>query len=186
MEKERLRKAKENWDVLNRIINYISLIVILIIVVYSLSMLITQYLSSGAITVGQWLVELEWPLPYFAKPISYLSVALVVFWFSYLELKKDYYLQLDPIKRRICFLLALIFAFVSLYETFYNFMVWNALITSDAIRGFIIIDAQNLPYPNPKIPWNLPFATKLFSSIAAMSLYSLYFFHKHEKKRAVD
>jgi len=169
------------WYNLCLLINYISMVIILVIGIYSVSMALTQYITTGIITIGQWLVEVEWPFPYFAKPITYLSVAIVTFWFSYLELKKDYYLKLTPFKKRICFFLALLFAFVSFYETLYNFMIWNALITADAIRGFIVIDNQNIPYPDPRVPWNLPFATKLFSSLFAISLYSLYFFHKNEK-----
>ncbi|MGI0013641.1 MAG: hypothetical protein ACREBU_09400, partial [Nitrososphaera sp.] len=77
-------------------------------------------------------------------------------------------------------------AAVSLYEFAYNFMVWNSLITADAIRGVIDIDDKNVAYPNPKTPWNLVFATKMSLAAFLISGHGFYTMSKPEKKRILE
>ena len=71
---------------------------------------------------------------------------------------------------------------VSLYEFVYNFMVWSSLITVDAMQGVMKLDTINVPYPNPKVPWNLVFATKM--SLASILNFSAWFLHNGQKKEA--
>jgi hypothetical protein len=77
----------------------------------------------------------------------------------------------------------LVFAVVALYEFVYNFIVWNSLITADAIRGAVMrFDDLNVEYPNPETPWNLVFATKMTLAAFLISAHCFYTISKPEKK----
>ncbi|HEX2557923.1 MAG TPA: hypothetical protein VHK86_06340, partial [Nitrososphaera sp.] len=65
----------------------------------------------------------------------------------------------------------------------YNFIIWNSLITADAINGVINFDDKNVPYPNPKTPWNLVFATKMSLAAFLISAHGFYTMSKPEKKQ---
>jgi len=73
-------------------------------------------------------------------------------------------------------------AIVALYEFVYNFIIWNSLITADAIKGVMNFDDKNVPYPNPKTPWNLVFATKMSLAAFLISAHGFYTMSKPEKK----
>ena len=60
-------------------------------------------------------------------------------------------------------------------------MVWSSLITVDAMQGVMKLDTINVPYPNPKVPWNLVFATKM--SLAAFLISAHAFYMMARKKR---
>lgn len=161
----------------------ISFVVMTVIGAYGIVSAIKEYLTVGVVTIGTWFVEIEWPFQHFAKPITYLSVSMVVFTFSVLELRKHKLAELQRFSRSFYALIALVVAFVSFYEMLYNFVVWNALITADAVRGIIAIDNQNIAYPDPKIPWNLPFATKIFCSSFFVGLIIFYYLWKTDPER---
>jgi hypothetical protein len=71
-------------------------------------------------------------------------------------------------------LIVLAIALLSLYEFIYNFIIWSSLITADAMRGIIRLDVINVPYPNPKTPWNLVFATKMSLAAFLISAHGFY------------
>jgi hypothetical protein len=79
-------------------------------------------------------------------------------------------------------LIILAIAVASLYEFVYNFIVWNSLITSDAIRGVMRFDDLSVEYPNPETPWNLVFATKMSLAAFLISAHGFYTMSKPEKK----
>ena len=69
------------------------------------------------------------------------------------------------------------------YEVLYNFTVWGALMSAEAISGYINPDFLNIAYPNPNTPWNLVFATKIFLAIFTSSLYSFYFLATNQSQK---
>ncbi len=73
--------------------------------------------------------------------------------------------------------LALVAAFISGYEVLFNFTLWSALISSITINGQPQgnIDTLYNMFPNPETPWNIVFATKVFTLIFAMALTTLFF-----------
>jgi hypothetical protein len=71
---------------------------------------------------------------------------------------------------------------VSLYEFAYNFIVWNSLITADAIKGILDFDGLNVQYPDPKTPWNLVFATKMSLAAFLISAHGFYTMSKSRKE----
>ena len=180
--------ASENRSVraLYKYVAGISAIVVLTTTAYGLAEATRQYLTGGLITVGEALVTVEFPFPFFAKPITYLSVGSVVLWYALIQLNQERIQQMAHSRRSFLSLLAVVFAFASFYEMVYNFVIWNALITADAISGQIRIDLLNIKYPIPSIPWNLVFATKMFSALFAISLYSLIFLHGIDQKQQVE
>ena len=74
-------------------------------------------------------------------------------------------------------------AIIALYEFIYNFILWNSFITVDIMRGIMKLDSINVPFPNPKTPWNLVFATKM--SLAAL-LISAHGFYLMSKKSSTE
>lgn len=166
-----------------RMIATISGLIILLTLAFSFIEAVRQYATAGQVTIGEWLVSFDFPVPYFAKPVTYLSVAIVVFWFSWTTMHRGKIARISKFWRSILTVFALIIAFTSFYELMYNFTVWGALITADAMRGLIRIDLLNIAYPNPKIPWNLVFATKMFSSLSAISLYSFFLLLKSSEQQ---
>ncbi len=157
-----------------RMIATVSGGIILLTLVFSLIEAVRQYATVGEVTIGEWLVSFDFPVPYVAKPVTYLSISIVVFWFSWTTMHRGGIARISKFSRSILTVFALTVAFVSFYELMYNFTVWGALITADALHGLLRIDLLNIAYPNPKIPWNLVFATKMFASLSTISLYSFY------------
>jgi len=161
---------------------YVFLAIIIVLTLFGLVEAVKEYATTGVVTIGEWFVEFDWPFANFAKPVSYLTVSLIAFFALHLEFHKDAFKRLSPSLRRALFILGVIAAFICFYETLYNFTVWNALITRDAMKGIMRIDYLNINYPNPKIPWSLPFATKIFSAFLVISLYFLYFVNRVESE----
>ena len=90
---------------------------------------------------------------------------------------------MSQLKRSFLIFFSLIVAFGSGYEVLYNFTVWGALMSAEAFSGILNPDFLNIAYPNPKTPWNLVFATKLFIALFVISLHSLYILKTNEPKK---
>jgi len=84
-------------------------------------------------------------------------------------------------------MLALTFAFISGYEILFNFTLWSALISSITINGLPQdnIDLLYNSFPNPDTPWNIVFATKIFTLIFSMCLTTLFFTSKWRRLKKV-
>jgi hypothetical protein len=68
-----------------------------------------------------------------------------------------------------------LFAFGSLYEIFWNFAIWTALmaIAGPLLHPDLLANVFNVPRAV-----NLVFATKIVVLVFGLSLYSLYFIHR--------
>ncbi|MEM3387295.1 MAG: hypothetical protein QXN08_06460 [Nitrososphaerales archaeon] len=119
--------------------------------------------------------------PIYAKPVTWLYVGMVLCWFSVLELNKSRLLKYSMFRLSIFRLIAFVVFCVSAYEVLYNFSIWSALMAYQATTGNIIPDVLLNKSPNPETPWNLVFATKLFTALSAISAYTLWYLYRIEQ-----
>ena len=181
-----MRTAVERGDLKERRIFlgifYICAFVMAAISFYAIYVSITEYLQTGRIVIGEVLVETEFPFPGFAKLVTYLMIVSVVGWYCVVRVGGDKVVGIPKWLKAVLQLIVLVIAMVSLYEFVYNFIVWNSLITADALKGIIDFDGIEVNYPNPKTPWNLVFATKMSFAAFLISAHGFYTMSKQEKK----
>jgi hypothetical protein len=161
---------------------YVCAAVMASITFYAIFVSLGEYMQTGRVVIGEVLVDTEFPLPGLAKLVTYLMIVSVVGWYCVVRLGGDKAKSIPKWLKSILQLIVLAIAVVSLYEFVYNFIVWNSLITADAIKGVLEFDEKNVPYPNPKTPWNLVFATKMSLAAFLISAHGFYTMSKPEKK----
>jgi hypothetical protein len=149
---------------------------------YAIYVSVGEYMQTGRVVIGEVLVETEFPFPGLAKLVTYLMIVSVVGWYCVVRLGGNNVKNIPKWLKAVLQLIVLVIAIVALYEFVYNFIVWNSLITSDAIRGVLNFDGVNVPYPNPETPWNLVFATKMSLAAFLISAHGFYTMSKPEKK----
>lgn len=160
---------------------YVAASIMAAITMYALYASLVEYLSTGKIVIGEILVTTEFPVKGLSKLITYLMIVSVVAWYCVTKLGGEKVKDVKPSVKAALQLIVLVIAVISLYEFVYNFVVWSSLITVDAMQGVIKLDSINVPYPNPKTPWNLVFATKM--SLAAFLISSHGFYIMVRKKK---
>lgn len=149
---------------------------------YAIYVSLGEYMQTGRVVIGEVLVDTEFPFPGLAKLVTYLMIVSVVGWYCVVKLGGDKVTSIPKWLKSILQLIVLAIAIVALYEFVYNFIVWNSFITADAIRGVMQFDDINVPYPNPKTPWNLVFATKMSLAAFLISAHGFYTMSKPDKK----
>ena len=154
-----------------------------IITFYALYISTLEYLATGKVVIGEVLVNTEFPVPGFAKLVTYLMIVSVLGWYCVTRLGGEKVKNIPKTIKSILQLIVLSLAVLALYEFIYNFIVWNSLITADAIKGIIRLDDINVAYPNPKTPWNLVFATKMSLAAFLISAHGFYIMSKPKKKQ---
>ena len=148
---------------------------------YALYASLIEYLSTGKTVIGDVLVTTEFPVKGLSKLVTYLMIVSVLAWYCVTKLGGEKVKDVKPSVKAVIQLIVLVIAVVSLYEFVYNFVVWSSLITVDAMQGVMKLDTINVPYPNPKVPWNLVFATKM--SLGAFLISAHAFYMMARKKR---
>jgi len=161
---------------------YFCAFVMAAVTFYAIYVSLNEYLQSGKVIIGEVLVETEFPVKGLAKLVTYLMIVSVIGWYCVVRLGGENVKSIPKWLKSILQLIVLAIAIVALYEFVYNFIIWNSLITADAIKGVIDFDDKNVPYPNPKTPWNLVFATKMSLSAFLISAHGFYTMSKPEKK----
>jgi hypothetical protein len=184
-----MRTSNIEWDdkrtaLLYKIILYICGAIMAIITIYALSQSLIEYLETGKVVVGEILVTSEFPIKGLAKPVSYLMLASVIGWYCVTRLGERVTRKNSKTSIALIELIAIAATVISLYELMYNFMVWNALITADLLRGTLDIDRLSMPYPNPDTPWSLVFATKMFLASLVISAHAWYLSAKAYNERS--
>ena len=144
------------------------------ITVYSLYISIGEYIKTGRVVIGEVLVNTEFPFHGLSKLVTYLMIVSVVGWYCVTKIGAEKVKSIPPSVKSILQLIVLAIALLSFYEFIYNFIIWSSLITADAMRGIIRLDVINVPYPNPKTPWNLVFATKMSLAAFLISAHGFY------------
>src|SRR3712207_2649549 len=122
---------------------------------YAIYVSLGEYLQTGRVIIGEVLVETEFPFKGLAKLTTYLMIVSVVGWYCVVKLGGEKVKSIPQWLKAILQLMVLVFAVVALYEFVYNFIVWNSLITADAMRGVMRFDDLSVEYPNPEIPWKI-------------------------------
>ncbi len=150
---------------------------------YAIYASLGEYMQTGRVVIGEVLVETEFPFPGLAKLVTYLMIVSVLGWYCVVRLGGDKVANIPKWLKSILQLIVLAIAIVALYEFVYNFIVWNSLITADAIKGVLAFDEKNVEYPNPETPWNLVFATKMSLAAFLISAHGFYTMSKPEKDR---
>lgn len=139
----------------------------------------------GIKIVGETFVNLEFPpptiSPIYAKPITWFMASLIVFWFSFLELNREMILKFSKLSRQLFMLITFFIGAMALYEVLFNFTLWGSLMGASKILGELNPDILINPFPNPEIPWNLVFATKIYLSLTIISFYTFYFLSRLSK-----
>ena len=182
-----MRTAVEKGDLKERRIFlgifYVCAFVMAAVSFYAIYVSVTEYLQTGRIVIGEILVETEFPFTGFAKLVTYLMIASVVGWYCVVRIGGDKVVGIPKWLKAVLQLMVLVLAIVALYEFVYNFIVWNSLITADALKGIVDFDGINVPYPSPKTPWNLVFATKMSLAAFLITAHAFYTMSKQERKR---
>jgi hypothetical protein len=175
-----LRRSDRMTHLMYRVIAWASGLTILVTIAYgAVSTLLT---SGGVIDIGLTLVNVEFPFPpYVAKPVTYLSVASVAFFYSSLRLWENRIARWSRVRLSTLQLFAIIIAFASAYEVMYNFMLWGALYSAQVITSSlnsVNLNIISTPKVLSTIPWNLVFATRMFSSLFVIAGYSAFFLRR--------
>ena len=160
------------------VIFYCCAIIMAAITFYALYVSIGEYIKTGRVVIGEVLVNTEFPTQGLAKLVTYLMIVSVVGWYCVTRLGGDKVKDIPKSIKSIFQLIVLAIAVIALYEFIFNFIIWSSLITADAMKGIIRLDDINLPYPNPKTPWNLVFATKMSLAAFLIAAHGFYIMSK--------
>jgi hypothetical protein len=162
-----------------RVLSIICVGVIATTITYGILATIVQ----GVEVVGLTLVTIEFPpiaaFPlFYSKPVTWLSAAVLALWFSVLELNRERISRLSKPLRDFLRFFAFFMAAMAFYEVLFNFTFWSGQMAADAISLQLNPDIVVNPFPNPDVPWSVVFATKIFTVVTMISLYTLYFLQK--------
>jgi len=182
MQPTSVEKDERNSIRIYKIVFYVCAAIMIGVTAYALAESLREYLATGEVVIGEVLIDTEFPIPGFAKLVSYLMVASVVGWFCVIKLGRSKTENVSKTTKSILRLIALAFAVITLYELLYNFVIWNALMTADALGGIFRIDVLNVPYPDSTTPWSLVFATKMFLAAFIISSHAFYVMSKPDNK----
>jgi hypothetical protein len=160
------------------VVFYICAVIMAVITFYSIYVSLTEYLATGKVIIGEVLVNTEFPFKGLAKLVTYLMIVSVVGWYCVTKLGRDKVKNIPKSIKSILQLVVLVLLIISIYEFFYNFIIWNALITADLLQGQLKLDNLYMPYPNPNTPWNLVFATKMSLAALIISSHGFYVISK--------
>jgi hypothetical protein len=173
-----LRKAEERTRMMYEVVAWVSGITIVAVLVYGL---VTAVLN-GLSVLGTSLVNVEFPFTFMAKPVTYLSIASVTFFYSVMQLFQNRIARWSLLRLSMIELFAVVVALSSAYEILYNFMLWGAFLSNQLLTSSVatLVAINDVASPGP-VPWNLVFATKIFFSLFLISGYATYFLRKIHK-----
>jgi hypothetical protein len=161
------------------VVFYICALIMAVITFYSIYVSLNEYLTNGKVIIGEVLVNTEFPFKGLSKLVTYLMIVSVVGWYCVTKLGGDKVKNIPKSIKTILQLVVLVILIISIYEFFYNFIIWNALITTDLLHGQLKLDNLYMPYPNPNTPWNLVFATKMSLAALIISSHGFYVISKN-------
>jgi hypothetical protein len=168
------------------IIAYLGFGIVLIVFWYAALSSLTEELS----TVGSNLVNIEFPppsiFPLYLKPITWLYVGALMLLYSELELNKERLRKWPPAAKSLAKFAGFLVAVVFFYEVCYNFALWTGEIAASVTQAGFSPDYLVNKFPALKEPWNLVFATKLWSVFFIGGLYDFWFFTRLEDGRQVE
>jgi len=116
------------------------------------------------------------------KPITILVISAFACCLCALEALRGNIIKLPMLIKRLIFVAFCVVAFVSSYEVIWNFSMWTS---AHIISPNLPVDSLNHdldPIVFPNTSFNFVFATKMFTLVLAVSLYSVFFFHTNMKE----
>ena len=180
---DELRRPDARTRLMYKVVCAVSGAIILATITYGVAT--SALYSSGSIPViGQNMVNVSWPLPYLAQPVDYLSVASVIFFYTAIRLWQNRVAQWSHLELASLQLVAIVVAFASAYEVMYNFMLWGSYFSVLVLANAVTAN-PNFIASTGSTPWNLVFATKVFSSLFVISGYTAYFLRKVHQVRGL-
>jgi hypothetical protein len=108
-------------------------------------------------------------------------IASILSWFCITRLGSNKIRTIITPIKSILQLAVLAIMIIALYEFIYNFNIWTSFITQNIIKGKYNLDSLSVPYPHPKIPWNIIFAAKMTFAAFLISSHGLYIISKANK-----
>ena len=142
-------------------------------------------MKTGRLVIGEVLVKTEFPFHGFPMLVTYLMVTSVLSWFSGIKIGEDKIQNIPISTKSILQLLVVAVALIALYEFVYNFILWNSFVTNNAVKGLYQLDRISIPYPNPKTPWNLLFATKMTFLPHSSFLHMHFTYYRNQTQMTV-
>jgi len=112
------------------------------------------------------------------KPITLIFMFGFLFFASLIQHLEREIASLSNDVRTFLFIVAFVVAAGSLYELFFNFTLWGALMSTTTVANPDILINK---FPNPKTAVSMVYASKIVILIFAVSLYSMYFLNRLEK-----
>jgi hypothetical protein len=134
---------------------------------------------------GEQFIMDEWaPIMFIQfKPITLIFFFTFICWGSCLQFFK---VKLSKINKNwidFAILISFLVFLASLYELFFNFALWGALMTITNVENPDILYNE---FPNPNTPVSLVYATKIVILIFSISIYSIYFLHNIRKREKAE
>jgi hypothetical protein len=159
------------------ILSFISGIIALALVTYG----VWRHPSTSV--YGEQFVLDEWSPVLFIqlKPMTLIFMSVFLFYAFLIQHLEAKISLLSRDVRAFLFVIAFLIAAGSLYELFFNFALWSALMS---VTGVANPDILVNRFPNPRTAVSIVYASKLVLLIFAVSLYSLYFLHRIDKTSA--
>ena len=126
---------------------------------------------------GEQFILNEWaPIPFIQfKPITLIFVFVFLFYTFLVQHFEKKIIKLSRDIRLFLFIIAFLMTVGSLYELFFNFTLWGALMSTTGVSNPDILVNR---FPNPETAVSLVYASKLVILIFAMSSYSVFFLHR--------
>jgi len=112
------------------------------------------------------------------KPITLLFIFGFLFYAFLVQHFKPRIALLSRDTRVFLLIISFLVTVASLYEIFFNFTLWGALMS---VTGVTNPDVLVNRFPNPRTAVSIVYASKLVMLIFAMSSYSMYFLHKLDR-----
>ena len=156
-----------------------------IIMVYGVVMMVGEWQETGYYVMGEVLVNTHVPFEGFANLTTWLSFACVISWYCVSRIGWKKTVGLQSYRMALLQLMLLGFAVICLYEVLWSFTVLNAEITAQMVIDGTTPDIDRLivDYPDPDRPWNLIFATKIWSVGFLISAHAFYLSTRPRKSK---
>ena len=137
------------------------------------------WLHPSPTVYGEQFIINEWaPIQFIqVKPITLIFVFVFLFYASLIQHFENKLAVLSRDVRLFLFIISFLMTVGSLYELFFNFTLWGALMSTTGVSNPDILVNR---FPNPETAVSLVYASKLVILIFAMSSYSVFFLHRLE------
>lgn len=156
------------------IVFYFSATIMLSICIFGFYVSVGEYLKTGRIVIGEVLSTTEFPFLGHTNLVTYLMITSLLSWFCVIKLAGDKMNGVPLLVNVILQMVMLTVAVITLYEFIYNLLLWNSFATISLVKDFYKPDNLNVPYPDPKTPWNLAFATQMTLAGFLISAHGFY------------